>query len=128
MLEVIKKFYAISAPAAEKLPENVADKKYKKLRFQAFVAATLGYSLYYVCPTVQQERRDHDENEQTNVGPVPGGCHGIYHASDAGFCDQWAAPDLGGYRKYVCPGHQRIRYLAEQGDPGSRSGGRIGEI
>ena len=29
----------------------MADKKYKRLRFQAFTAATLGYSLYYVCRT-----------------------------------------------------------------------------
>ena len=45
----IKRFYAISAPAAEKLPADVADRKYKSLRLQAFIAATLGYSLYYVC-------------------------------------------------------------------------------
>ena len=51
MFEGIKRFYAISAPAAEKLPADVADKKYKRLRLQAFTAATLGYSLYYVCRT-----------------------------------------------------------------------------
>lgn len=51
MFERIKRFYAISAPAAEKLPADVADKKYKRLRLQAFTAATLGYSLYYVCRT-----------------------------------------------------------------------------
>lgn len=44
-------FYKVSAPSAEKLPADKADKQYKKLRFQAFVAATLGYSLYYVCRT-----------------------------------------------------------------------------
>lgn len=44
-------FYKVSAPAAEKLPADKADKQYKKLRFQAFVAGTLGYSLYYVCRT-----------------------------------------------------------------------------
>lgn len=44
-------FYKVSAPSAEKLPADKADKEYKKLRFQAFVAATLGYSLYYVCRT-----------------------------------------------------------------------------
>lgn len=51
MLKKIVNFYQISAPAAEKLPPDVADKKYKKLRLQAFVAATIGYSLYYVCRT-----------------------------------------------------------------------------
>ena len=44
-------FYRVSAPAAEKLPAEKADKQYRKLRLQAFVAATLGYSLYYVCRT-----------------------------------------------------------------------------
>lgn len=44
-------FYKVSAPSAEKLPADKADRQYKKLRFQAFVAATLGYSLYYVCRT-----------------------------------------------------------------------------
>ena len=44
-------FYKVSAPAADKLPADKADKQYKKLRFQAFVAGTLGYSLYYVCRT-----------------------------------------------------------------------------
>ena len=44
-------FYKVSAPAAEKVPADKAEGKYKRLRFQAFVAATLGYSLYYVCRT-----------------------------------------------------------------------------
>ena len=47
----ITDFYKVSQPSAEKLPADKADKQYKKLRFQAFVAATLGYSLYYVCRT-----------------------------------------------------------------------------
>lgn len=51
MLNKIKQFYSISAPAAEKLPPEQADRKYKRLRLQAFIAATLGYSLYYVCRT-----------------------------------------------------------------------------
>ena len=45
-------FYKTSAPIA---PLNVSDeektKLYKKLRFQAFLAGTIGYSLYYVCRT-----------------------------------------------------------------------------
>ena len=51
MLKKITDFYKVSHPSAEKLPADKADKQYKKLRFQAFVAATLGYSLYYVCRT-----------------------------------------------------------------------------
>ena len=51
MLKRITEFYKVSQPSADKLPVGQADKKYKRLRFQAFVAATLGYSLYYVCRT-----------------------------------------------------------------------------
>ena len=51
MLEKVLNFYKVSSPSAEKLPADKADKQYKKLRFQAFVAGTLGYSLYYVCRT-----------------------------------------------------------------------------
>ena len=51
MLKKITNFYRVSQPSAEKLPADKADKQYKKLRFQAFLAATIGYSLYYVCRT-----------------------------------------------------------------------------
>ena len=51
MFDKIKSFYSISAPSADKVPAHQADEKYKKLRLQAFIAATLGYSLYYVCRT-----------------------------------------------------------------------------
>lgn len=44
-------FYKRSEPSANKVPAGQQEKCYKKLRFQAFVAATLGYSLYYVCRT-----------------------------------------------------------------------------
>ena len=48
----ITEFYRISpaAPAREQ-DEASRDKYYRRLRLQAFVAATLGYSLYYVCRT-----------------------------------------------------------------------------
>ena len=51
MFKKIASFYGISAPSAEKLPADKADKQYKKLRLQAFIAGTIGYSLYYVCRT-----------------------------------------------------------------------------
>lgn len=51
MFKKIAAFYGISAPAAEKLPADKAEKQYKKLRMQAFIAGTIGYSLYYVCRT-----------------------------------------------------------------------------
>ena len=51
MFKRILNFYRVSYPAADRLPADKADRQYKKLRLQAFVAATLGYSLYYVCRT-----------------------------------------------------------------------------
>ena len=42
-------FFKTSAPAAVKLPAEKVDKTYKRLRFQAFLAGTFGYALYYVC-------------------------------------------------------------------------------
>ena len=51
MLKKILSFYQVSSPSSYKLTGEKAYKTYKKLRFQAFVAATLGYSLYYVCRT-----------------------------------------------------------------------------
>ena len=44
-------FYKTSKPSDVKVPAEDSDKFYKKLRFQSFVAGTLGYSLYYVCRT-----------------------------------------------------------------------------
>ncbi|MBQ1816914.1 MAG: MFS transporter [Bacteroidaceae bacterium] len=44
-------FYKTSSPSANKVAPEKATKYYKKLRFQAFIAATFGYSLYYVCRT-----------------------------------------------------------------------------
>ena len=49
----IASFYAISPDSAERdFPDEQARTRfYKKLRLQAFFAATIGYSLYYVCRT-----------------------------------------------------------------------------
>ncbi len=45
-------FYRKSAPAPRvEMGEKEENKYYRRLRFQAFVAGTLGYSLYYVCRT-----------------------------------------------------------------------------
>lgn len=53
MLSKIRNFYTISSDAAprEFASEQEQQKHYKRLRMQSFVAATLGYSLYYVCRT-----------------------------------------------------------------------------
>ena len=47
----IKDFYRVSAPSPGKLSSGEVPGRYKRLRLQAFVAATVGYSLYYVCRT-----------------------------------------------------------------------------
>ena len=48
----ISRFYRISEPApAREMDEAQRTKYYHRLRLQAFIAATLGYSLYYVCRT-----------------------------------------------------------------------------
>ncbi len=51
MFQRILSFYKTSQPSDVKVPAEKADRYYKKLRIQAFVAGTLGYSLYYVCRT-----------------------------------------------------------------------------
>jgi len=42
-------FFKTSAPAAALVPADRVDGTYKRLRFQAFLAGTFGYALYYVC-------------------------------------------------------------------------------
>ena len=45
-------FYKTSSPIAPlQVSEEEKTKLYKKLRFQAFLAGTIGYSVYYVCRT-----------------------------------------------------------------------------
>ncbi len=52
MFSKITEFYRISSPQpALQCDEQAKKKYYKKLRLQSFFAATLGYSLYYVCRT-----------------------------------------------------------------------------
>lgn len=51
MLNKIKRFYAVSAPREGSCDAAAQSKLYKKLCIQTFIAATLGYSLYYVCRT-----------------------------------------------------------------------------
>lgn len=48
---MFKNFYKVSSPSEEKVPVQKQEKVYKSLRFQTFLAGTLGYSLYYVCRT-----------------------------------------------------------------------------
>lgn len=51
-MNFLTRFYRISPPAPRRqLEANDEQRLYKRLRMQAFIAATLGYSLYYVCRT-----------------------------------------------------------------------------
>lgn len=52
MLQKIKDFYKKSEgkPLVSE-DDNIQAKRYKRLRLQSFLAATIGYSLYYVCRT-----------------------------------------------------------------------------
>ena len=51
MFKRILSFYRTSSPSSVKVPADQVDSRYKKLRIPAFIAGTLGYSLYYVCRT-----------------------------------------------------------------------------
>lgn len=51
MFDKILNFYKTSAPSETKVSAEKTDSVYKKLRFHSFLAATFGYSLYYVCRT-----------------------------------------------------------------------------
>jgi len=52
MIKKVLGFYKISSPAAPlSLSEAEQQKRYKRLRMSSFLAATIGYSLYYVCRT-----------------------------------------------------------------------------
>ncbi|MCM1504382.1 MAG: MFS transporter [Muribaculum sp.] len=53
MLKKALSFYSISQPVPEKefASTDARQRYYKRLRLQAFFAATIGYSLYYVCRT-----------------------------------------------------------------------------
>ena len=42
-------FFKVSEPAAVLVQADKVQKKYKRLRFQTFLAGTFGYALYYVC-------------------------------------------------------------------------------
>lgn len=52
MIKKILNFYKVSSPSKPfEGDEKKQEKYYKKLRISSFVAATIGYSLYYVCRT-----------------------------------------------------------------------------
>ena len=70
----ISRFYSISAPQPpfEDTTTPDGERRYKRLAFESFIAATLGYSLYYVCRT------------SLNVMKKPTIDSGVLDASDLG--------------------------------------------
>ncbi|MDF9826974.1 OPA family sugar phosphate sensor protein UhpC-like MFS transporter [Ereboglobus sp. PH5-5] len=52
MFKRLLNFFRVSQPAAVQLPHDKnTDALYKRLRWQVFLAGTIGYSLFYVCRT-----------------------------------------------------------------------------
>ncbi|OAM88075.1 MFS transporter [Termitidicoccus mucosus] len=52
MFKRLLAFFRVSAPSANRLPPgDETDALYKRLRWQVFLAGTVGYSLFYVCRT-----------------------------------------------------------------------------
>lgn len=79
-------FYRISSPApAREMDAAARSKYYRRLRLQAFAAATLGYSLYYVCRT------------SLNVMKKPILDSGALDASQLGVIDQKSFSGSGTY-------------------------------
>jgi OPA family sugar phosphate sensor protein UhpC-like MFS transporter len=98
-------FYKISGPSDYKVPAEKQDKLYKKLRFQAFVTATLGYSLYYVCRTslnvMKQPIIDSGMLDATQLGII-GAC--LYWAYAAGKFVNGFLADYCNIKKFMATG------------------------
>ena len=98
-------FYKTSKPSATKVPADQSDSLYKKLRFQAFVAGTLGYSLYYVCRTslnvMKQPIIDSGFLNATQLGLI-GAC--LYWAYAAGKFVNGFLADHSNIKKFMATG------------------------
>lgn len=105
MLKRILSFYRTSAPSAEKVPAGQVEGRYKKLRIQAFIAGTLGYSLYYVCRTslnvMKQPIIDSGFLNATQLGLI-GAC--LYWAYAAGKFVNGFLADHSNIRKFMATG------------------------
>lgn len=105
MFNKIKTFYATSAPSAERVSADVADKTYKKLRIQAFIAGTIGYSLYYVCRTslnvMKQPIIDSGMLDATQLGVI-GAC--LYWAYAVGKFVNGFLADYCNIKKFMATG------------------------
>ena len=105
MLKRILSFYKTSQPSAVKVPAEKVDGYYKKLRIQAFVAGTLGYSLYYLCRTslnvMKQPIIDSGFLNATQLGLI-GAC--LYWAYAAGKFVNGFLADHSNIKKFMATG------------------------
>lgn len=105
MFKRILSFYKTSQPSAVKVPAEKVDGYYKKLRIQAFVAGTLGYSLYYVCRTslnvMKQPIIDSGFLNATQLGLI-GAC--LYWAYAAGKFVNGFLADHSNIKKFMATG------------------------
>jgi len=105
MFKRILSFYKTSLPSAVKVPAEKVDGYYKKLRIQAFVAGTLGYSLYYVCRTslnvMKQPIIDSGFLNATQLGLI-GAC--LYWAYAAGKFVNGFLADHSNIKKFMATG------------------------
>lgn len=105
MFKRILSFYKTSQPSAVKVPAEKVDGYYKKLLIQAFVAGTLGYSLYYVCRTslnvMKQPIIDSGFLNATQLGLI-GAC--LYWAYAAGKFVNGFLADHSNIKKFMATG------------------------
>lgn len=105
MFKRILSFYKTSQPSAVKVPAEKVDGYYRKLRIQAFVAGTLGYSLYYVCRTslnvMKQPIIDSGFLNATQLGLI-GAC--LYWAYAAGKFVNGFLADHSNIKKFMATG------------------------
>ena len=105
MFKKILSFYRTSAPSSVKVPAEKVQGRYKGLRMQAFIAATLGYSLYYVCRTslnvMKQPIIDSGFLNATQLGLI-GAC--LYWAYAAGKFVNGFLADHSNIKKFMATG------------------------
>ena len=105
MLKRILSFYKTSQPSSLKVSAEKVDGYYKKLRIQAFIAGTLGYSLYYVCRTslnvMKQPIIDSGFLNATQLGLI-GAC--LYWAYAAGKFVNGFLADHSNIKKFMATG------------------------
>lgn len=101
----ILNFFKVSAPSECQVPLDKQESLYKKLRFQSFVAATLGYSLYYVCRTslnvMKQPIIDSGMLDATQLGII-GAC--LYWAYAVGKFVNGFLADYCNIKKFMATG------------------------